>query len=165
MSEKLKKFRDRLTEKQVKFVELHKSGQDRGEAYQNAGYKPKDLLSAQVEASRLLTKNVKVIAYFEALKAEDDRKTNITRTMQLNALRAAQELAQALKNPSAMVSAIREMNEMLGYHRELAPNAEAEAARKARMDAERRKVAEKVAKMRTDEESGEAKTIRIREGA
>ncbi len=115
---------------QAKFTEFIHQGVDRAEAYQSAGYKPKTRLLAQQAASRLLTTNTKVVEYLECLKANDDRNTNISRTMQLNKLNQAFNIAIEQKNPSAMVSAIREQNEMLGYHRESAPNPEREKARR-----------------------------------
>jgi len=150
MNDKLRKLRSKCTAKQAKFVELHKSGQERGEAYQNAYPKAKNLLRAQQEASRLLTKNVKVIAYFEALKANDDRNTNISRSMQLVKLNKAFILAEIQKNVAGMVSTIREQNEMLGFHRDTAPNLEREQARRDIIEKELKEL-ERLAKARTAE--------------
>lgn len=150
MTENLKKLREKLTEKQVKFIDLHKSGQDRGEAYVNAGYKAKTREQAQINASRLLTKNDKCIAYFEALKANDDRNTNISRSMQLNRLNTLFTLALEQKNVSAASGVIREQNEMLGFHRESAPNVEKEQAKRDLIDSERIEL-ERLAEARTTE--------------
>ena len=49
--------------------------------------------------------------------------------MQLGKLDRAYDLAEKRNNPSAMVQAAKEQNEMLGFHRELAPNEEKEAKR------------------------------------
>ena len=136
MNEKLTKLRQKLTERQAKFVQLIHSGQDRGNAYINAGYKAGTREQAQMNASHLLTNNYKVIDYFEALRTEDDRKVNISRTQQLRKLDRAYEVAKQKENPSGMVSAIREQNEMLGYHRETAPNLEREQNRKRIMSSE-----------------------------
>lgn len=148
MIKKLQKLRNKLTEKQVKFVTLHKSGVERGKAYIDAGYTAKTLQQAQINASRLLTKNDKVIVYFEALKANDDRNTNISRTMQLNRLNALYDMAITQKNVPAANSVVREMNEMLGYHREAAPNLEKEQAKKAILETEEREL-EQLSKVRT----------------
>ncbi len=85
----------------------------------------------------------------ETVKAEIARiqtklqvKCEITRETQLNCLTDTYDLAKVQKNPSAMVSAVREQNEMLGYHRELAPNEEKERKRLARMDLETKRMAE-----------------------
>lgn len=94
------------------------------------------------------------------IRADLAAENGFTREKQLKDLELAKKIAQGKLDSSGMVSATREQNEMLGFHRELAPNAEREAARRAVLDTEKRKVAEKVAKLRTDEESGE-RTVRI----
>ncbi len=155
MSEALKILQDECTEKQAKFIDLLTEGQEKPKAYENAGFKPKNRRGAQVAACALLTTNLNVQAYYEAKKAERDRKIertlNITRTTQLNALNIAQAIAKKQNNPSAMVSAIREQNEMLGYHRELAPNTEKEAEKAAKMTDEEREFARIAARMRGNE--------------
>jgi len=156
MSEKLNKLRMKLTEKQVEFVDLLKSGQDRADAYVNATFKAKSRKIAQQCACKLLTTNKKVMAYFDALRAEDDRKTSISRTMQLNRLNFLYELAVKQKNVTAGKAVIAEQNEMLGYHRETAPNLEREAAQKAMEAKEAEKLAE-LAHQRTEDESTEPK--------
>lgn len=157
MITKLKKLRDRLTDKQAKFVELVVSGMDRGEAYQKAKYKPKTLQMAQQEASRLLTQNVKVIAYYEACLAEIERKLNIQRGTQLRKLNETYDMAKEDRSTSAMVSAIREQNEMLGFHRESAPNLEREERRRDLIDKELKELSRLVAD-RTDELSKPVKS-------
>ena len=136
MNKKLKQLRICCTDKQAKFTELIHEGIELAEAYEGGGFQPKNKRIAQQAASRLLTTNTKVMDYLEALKDNDDRKTNISRTFQLKKLDRAYEIAESHGNPSAMVSAIREQNEMLGFHRDNAPNPEAEAKRKARLDDE-----------------------------
>ena len=149
--EKLKELRDKCSVKEAKFLELWINGEEKFDAYNNAGFKAKNTKVASAAVCRLL-KKVSCSAYLEALKdkrdAELQRKNKITRTTQLNALTKVKELAERLNNPSAMVSAIREQNEMLGYHRESAPNPEAEAARKHRLDEETQAMRE-AAKART----------------
>lgn len=129
MNTKLTKLRDACTDKQIKFCQLLFSGIIRPEAYIKAGYKPKNHRQAIVSASKLCTTNKNVMAYYAALKDNQDRNSNISRTMQLNRLDKVFDLAVSQESPSAMVSAIREQNEMLGFHRELAPNKEREQAR------------------------------------
>ena len=169
MTEKTKALRAKLTERQVKFGQHWIiEGLTKKEAYEKAGFNGKTKGSVNTVVSRMLN-NVDCGAYFDALKAEKDiklqRVTNISRTTQLNALERARDLAEKLKNPSAMVSAIREQNEMLGYHRDKAPNAEKEALKRARLDKEGQKVAEltlRMAKLRVDEESEEKpQTIKV----
>jgi hypothetical protein len=42
MNEKLKKLRNRCTDKQAKFTELIHQGIERAEAYEGAGFQPKN---------------------------------------------------------------------------------------------------------------------------
>lgn len=150
MNEKLKKLRQKLTERQAQFVELIRSGQDRGNAYINAGYKARTREQAQINASHLLTNNYKVIEYFECLRDEDDRKFNISRAMQLNRLDVLYNMAVEQKNVSAGASVIREQNEMLGFHREQAPNLEKEQVKKELVEQERKEL-ERLAEARMGE--------------
>ena len=83
----------------------------------------------------MLTKQ-NITTRIAGIKAEIAEKANITRETQLAKLDQATSIALSQNNPSAMVSAIREQNDMLGYHREAAPNPEAEQARKQRLDEE-----------------------------
>lgn len=163
MSEELKQLKSKCNEKQAKFAENLYNGQDRADAYKNANYDVKDKETAARCGWRLLNKCENVLAYYEALKAERDknieRTQNITRTTQIKSLNETYELAKTLKNPSAMVSALREINEMMGYHRENAPNAEREAAKRARMTKEEEKLHEAAAKLRTDQEAQERPRI------
>ncbi len=161
MTEKLKELKAKCSEKEAKFLELWVNGEKKFNAYNNAGFKAKNTKVASAAICRLL-KKVNCSAYLEALKNKKDselqRKNKITRTTQLNALEDAKKLAEKLNKPSAMVSAIREQNEMLGYHRETAPNPEKEAAKRAAMTEEERKLAEALAKLRTAEEATERKS-------
>jgi len=136
MATKLDKLRAICTPKQVAFVDLIKSGKSREDAYVQAGYKAVSKKIAQQCACKLLTSNSRTVAYYEALMAEDRRKTGITRTLQLNRLDFLYDLAVEQGNTVAAKGVIAEQNEMLGYHREAAPNLEAEAAWKQRLDEE-----------------------------
>lgn len=162
MNKNLNKLRDKCTDKQAKFTQLIHQGVERAKAYKDAGFGPKNRRIAIQTASRLLTTNTKVIAYLEALKANDDRNTNISRGMQLNKLNTVYKIAEAQNNPSAMTSAIREQNEMLGYHREQAPNLEREQARKDIVEQERREL-ERLADKRDQELSQPA--LKLAKGA
>ena len=95
--------------------------------------------------------NVRVVEEIERLEGKEEEKLDLSREKQHQKLKEAFDIAKTGKNPAAMTSAVREQNEMLGYHRDTAPNAEKEAAKAKRMDSETRKVAEAVAKQRTDE--------------
>lgn len=136
MKAKLIKLRDKCTDRQAKFVELIAQGVLRDVAYYSAGFKPKNKRRAQQAASTLLTQNKRTMAYMDALKANADRKTNISRTMQLNRLNKLYELAVKQENVTAGTSVIREQNEMLGYHRDTAPNPEREQARSRLIESE-----------------------------
>ena len=142
MNEKLKELKSKCSEKEAKFLELWVNGDEKFNAYNKAGFKAKTTKGASAAICRLL-KKVNCAAYLEALKSEKDselqRKNKITRTTQLNALEDAIRLAEKLNKPSAMVSAIREQNEMLGYHRDNAPNTERQAAM-ARLTAEQQRL-------------------------
>ena len=137
--EKLNELKSKCSIKEARFLELWVNGEEKFNAFYDAGFKAKSTKVASAAVCRLL-KKVSCSAYLQALKDKRDtelqRKTNISRTTQLASLIAAKDLAESLNNPSAIVSAIREMNEMLGYHRENAPNPEREAARKRRFEAE-----------------------------
>jgi len=124
-------------------------GIERAEAYFGAGYKVKSRKIAQERACVLLTKNNNVIAYLEALKDNDDRKTNISRTMQLNRLDTLYAMAVKQENVSAGASVIREQNEMLGFHREHAPNTEKEERRRQIVEQELKEL-ERIARQRTE---------------
>ena len=129
MQTNLQKLRNNCTPREAKFLELWLNGGEKFSVYKQAGYHPKSPGVASANVCRLL-KKAQCKAYFQALKDQQDKNTNISRTMQLNQLHKAFKMAQSQSNPSAMISAIREQNEMLGYHRESAPNQEREQARR-----------------------------------
>ena len=153
MNERLKELSDKCTERQARFVENLYQTADRGQSYIDAGFKPKNKEVAAQCAWRLLNKNANVKTYYEALWEEKARTSNISRTQQLRKLDRAYEIAEQGNNPSAMVAATREQNEMLGYHRETAPNPEKELLRQARLTAEERELAREVARIRTRQEA------------
>lgn len=64
------------------------------------------------------------------------------------------DIYETTKIDSVKVSCLREMNEMLGYHRDKAPNAEKVAELRERMDSEELISRQNHAKSRTDELSG-----------
>jgi len=163
MQEKLKELREKTSERQAKFAEAWiVEGLKKIDAYKKAGFKGKTKGSASTVISRML-RDVNVSNYISALKAERDRKmekrVSISRTMQLNSLQEIKSMAIELKNPSAAVAAIREMNEMLGYHREKGLNPEKEAVKRAEMDAEEQKIHKLIAEQRTAEEAKERPNV------
>jgi len=155
MNEKLKELRDKCTERQARFAENLYQTADRGQSYIDAGFKPKNKEVAAQCAWRLLNKNANVKAYYNALWVEKARTSNISRTQQIRKLDRAYEMAEQQKNPSAMVSATREQNDMLGYHRETAPNPEKEAAKRAKSEQEG-KLFDEFVRQRTEEASKES---------
>lgn len=104
MTEKLKELKSKCSEKEAKFLELWVNGQEKFNAYNNAGFKAKNTKVASAAICRLL-KKVNCSVYLEALKNEKDselqRKNKITRTTQLNALEGTRKLAEKLNNASA----------------------------------------------------------------
>ena len=121
-----------LTNKQESFCQEYIKDSNGQQSAERAGYSKK---TARMQASTMLTKQ-NITTRIAGIKAEIAEKANITRETQLAKLDQATSIALSQNNPSAMVSAIREQNDMLGYHREAAPNPEAEAARKQRLDEE-----------------------------
>ena len=76
--------------------------------------------------------------------AHQDAKTavklDLSRAKQHAKLEQAQAMAIETHSPSAMVSAIREQNEMLGYHRDKSPNQEREQSLTGRITAEEQRI-------------------------
>lgn len=158
MNDKLSKLRKKLTDNQLKFSNLIHSGVERSKAYRQA-FNTKSKRISQQSASRLLTTNDKVIDYLAALRANEDRKTSISRSMQLNRLNKLFRLALDQDNVTAGTSVIREQNEMLGYHRESAPNMEKEQAKQQRI-AEEKEALQRMSRQRTDELSSDEPTVK-----
>lgn len=129
MNEKLKNLQANCSVKEAKFLELWLNGGDKFSIYKQAGFKPKSVAVASANVCRLL-KKANCAAYLQALKDNQDKNTNISRSMQLNRLNTLLAMAIEQKNVSAGASVIREQNEMLGFHREQAPNLEKEQQRK-----------------------------------
>ena len=94
--------------------------------------------------------NMQVKAEITRLEAESAAEAKITREIQHAKLTEAFNIAKGKKNAAAMTGAIREQNEMLGYHRETAPNTEREEAKRARTEAEQTEL-ERLAAKRTSE--------------
>ncbi len=126
------------------------------ESARKAEYKGNDNVLATT--AHALIRKPKIIKLKEQIQAETEEKLNLSREAQHKKLQQALAMAIETKSAAAMTSAIREQNEMLGYHRDKAPNTEREAARLARMSDEERKLAELAAKLRTEAES-KVKTI------
>ena len=119
-----------ISDKQETFCQEYLKDKNAKQAYIRAGYAKK---TAEVGSCKLVSK-VKIRARIDFLMAEPAKKLNITRESQLLKLQTIVDDKDC--TGTTAVSAIREMNDMLGYHREAAPNPEAEAARKQRLDEE-----------------------------
>jgi len=100
--------------------------------------------------SNKIYENILVMEEINKLQQKEQEKIDYTREKQLERLQEAFELAEKRGNPSAMVAAIREMNEMLGYHRENAPNPEKQAEREKRSKQEAEAL-RRIARIRTEE--------------
>lgn len=131
MSSKIKELRADINERQARFYEGIVEGKNRAVAYQDAGYKTKNTQQASINAYRLLTKCDNGIAYLRAIETEKQRKISISRGLQLTRLDMLFRMAVDQRNVTAAKGVISEQNEMLGYHRENAPNQEREQARRA----------------------------------
>ena len=121
-----------LTDKQESFCQEYIKDKNAAQAYIRAGYSDN---GANKNAANLMAKHG-IMGRIAQIMVQMAEKLQITRERQLTKLDQAAAIALLQNNPSAMVSAIREQNDMLGYHREAAPNPEAEAARKQRLDEE-----------------------------
>jgi len=137
---KLTELREECNDRQQVFVQLVLSGVSRGVAYQQAGFVTEKPIQRQQNASRLLTKNDKVKAYYRALRAEKMelalKAGQLTRNSQLIDLERAKRLALENSNASHYVKAVNEQNKIKGFHTELAPNADKDALRKLLKDGE-----------------------------
>lgn len=153
---------DKLTEKQSAFSRYmftpgSESFGNGTESARKAGHKGTDNYLARVASENVRKCNI--IAEKERIQRKSERKLNINRDY---CIKKAYDILENGKAERNRLTALSLLGDFIGAKRESAPNAEREAARKARMDAEKRRVAEKVAKLRTEEESGEPKTIKIR---
>ncbi len=127
-----------LTDKQQIFVQEYTKDWNCEQAMLRAGYAPK---YARHWNTKILAANG-IKQAIDKIRADLAAECEFTREKQLKDLESAKKLAKGLEMPAAMVSATREQNEMLGYHRELAPNEEKERKRLARMDLETKRMAE-----------------------
>ena len=154
MTEALNKPQKELTPKQKAFIQAYTTP---GKGYNNAtqaaiiaGYSAK---TANNMVNRLLV-NVGIKEAIAQIRADLAVEMGFTREKQLKDLELAKGFALQKHETSGMVSAIREQNEMLGYHRELASNPEKEAEKAAKMTKEDKVLARITARQRTEELAG-----------
>ena len=81
-----------------------------------------------------------IIALKDKIQAETVKKLDLSREKQHEKLEKAINMALTNNNPAAAISGIREENDMLGYHRENAPNQERIEALQGRISDEERRI-------------------------
>ena len=134
MSENKQKPQKPLNAKQEAFVQAYCTPNSK--TYNNAtqsaiaaGYKPK-YISKNIGQ---ITGNKGVQLRIDQIRADSAAETKTTRELQEKRLNYLYEMAVRQENVTAAKGVINELSQMLGYHQELAPNAEKEAAKRARM--------------------------------
>jgi len=129
---------------------------------QKAGYKGSYAVLNQIAIDNL-HKPI-IIREKQRIQTETEEKLDLSREKQHKKLELAFTLAVKTESPSAMVSAIREQNEMLGYHRDKSPNTERESAKLKRMSEETKRLAQQLALLLTRKQvvSKELTTEQIR---
>lgn len=111
-------------------------------------------------SAEVVWENERVLAAIALIDGKTAEKSDITRQGLIDDLST---IAKDGKKDSDRIKAMSLIADMTGYKRELAPNAEKEAAKHAMTDNEK-KHADEFAKHRTDEESrDEPKVINIKE--
>ena len=124
------------------------NGHNASQAYKKAY--PGCKSGARQAASLLLT-NINIKA---EITRRIDKKNEVIDLSREAQYRRLLDIAQDPTTPkTVVVSALRELNNVLGYQRELAPNLDKEQAILQRMTAEELKTAEAIARLRTMSES------------
>ncbi len=140
-----------INDKQRAFInEYMINGHNATKAYKTAY--PDAGTSAEFNASRLMS-NDKIKAEIARKVAELAETNGHTRVDQLKKLDEAFDKAKSGNQPTAMVSATKAQNEMLGYIQDKAPNAEQAQAVAQRMTEQDRAIAVEVARILTDREA------------
>ncbi len=147
-----------LTAKQQDFVRFYADAgsETRNNAYKSAiraGYSEKSASSGIMD----LLGNMCIKQEIAKYKAKIDEKLDLSRKAQ------HERLMSLFNDPatpaSTKVAVLRELNDMKGYHREKAPNEEAEVLRQQRLTAEDKVVAKAVARLRVAEMSGQIRPV------
>ena len=144
-----------LTEKQALFCKYmftvdSKSIGNGTESARRGGYKGTDSCLAVVAYENI--RKPKIIAEKQRIQAETVEKLNIDRDY---CIKQARDILETSKVERNRLTAISLLADFIGAKRDTAPNAEAEAAKLARLTAEDRKLAEESAQRRTAEEAVE----------
>ena len=132
--------------------EFTSNGRRKGEALKEIGYSD----AYSVDGGRgcdVVFSNVRVIAAIKAIDDKDVVKMDLSRQAQYKRLLGAYDMAVEQRSPQAIKSVLAEINVMLGYQREAAPNKEKEQALAARMSKEDRELATLSARLRTEQEA------------
>jgi len=103
---------DSLTSRQERFINEYLLSGNAADAARRAGYCEK---SAKVRACRL-TKDNRIASAIAAKQAENAAKLELTREDVLSGLLEAVKLAKAQANPTALVSAWREIGRVIGCY-------------------------------------------------
>jgi len=141
-------IKDASTVKAIARVFCGKAKRNKTETLRIVGYKPSYYLGGR--SDRAVWGNVRVIAAIKAIDDEFAAEMDLTRKAQYRRLL---DIIDNTQLDTVKVSALRELNEMLGYHREAAPNKEKEQALAARMSKEDRELATLAARLRTEQEA------------
>jgi len=147
-----KKHHRRMTEKQSLFAKYmftrgSPTFSNGVQSAAKAGYNGSYGTLGQMAVDNL--KNPIILAEKKRIQAKTVKKLDLSRENQQKKLEQALALAIKTKRPAAMVAAIREQNAMLGYHQDNAPNTAKEAAKRATMAAETKKLAQELAYLLT----------------
>jgi len=127
------------------------NGRRKARAMRAVGYSESSSNSGRVQRS--VYSNARVQAAIARIDAETGRKLDLTREAQYRRLLGAYDIALEQRNVAGIKAVLAEINEMLGYHRENAPNEERERAVLERMSEEDRELARLAAQLRTAEEA------------
>ena len=142
-------IRDEATQDAIA-QEITSNGRKKGKAMRDVGYT--DSTSKNGTAIKEVCGNLRVKAKIQAIDAETADKYELSRKKQNE--RLLDLVADKLTPASVKVSALRELNDCMGYHREKAPNEEAESQRRARITSEEKELAEYAANQRVIKLSG-----------
>ncbi len=115
-------------------LEYTSNGRDKAQGMRTIGYAESSCKSGK--AVGCVYGNVRVKAAIARIDKKTAKVLDLSRKGQHEKLERALKIAEDGKNPSAMASVIREQNEMLGYHRDKAPNTERQAQIRDRMEQE-----------------------------
>ncbi len=146
-----------LSLKQQEFVNNYadKTSETFGNGYKSALKAKYHPHTAKMQACRMLTKdNIKQA--ISVIRAENGQKTEINREYVVSKCQAIAD-----ENGKDRVSALALLSDVCGFKRESAPNSEKEAARRTKMDAHTKKLAERMAKEETSEAADEPQTAQV----